>query len=108
MVKSVIKKGLVVGLALAKLTKDEAARTVRFLVKRGGVSQKEGTRLIKQINKEANAEKQKIRRMVKQKMLTDKELSALKKEVSQLEKSLRSAARTGRKVAGSAYRRLRK
>lgn len=108
MVKDIIKKGLVIGLAVAKLTRQEAERTVKFLVKEGKVAPTQSRKLLSQINKEADVEKQKLQKMMKEKMLTEKEASMLKKEVALLRKSLSSALRTGRSVAGSAYRRIRK
>lgn len=105
MVMSTIKKGLVIGLAVAKLSKEEASRTVRFLVKQGGLSQKEGRRLLGQVVAESEKEKQRLKKYVKQKMLTEKEAAMLRKEVVQLRKSLKSAVSTGKKVAGSISRR---
>ena len=55
--KDIVKKSFLLGLGAASITKAKAEKIVRALLKKGGISAKEGKQMIKRVIGEANKTK---------------------------------------------------
>jgi len=94
-----IKKTLLTGIGLALKTWDEVEDMAKDLVKKGKMSEKEGSNFLKDIQKryeetqkklEARVEKAVKEFLKKADVVTQDELKALKKEVRELKKMITS------------------
>lgn len=61
--KEIIKKTFLLGLGAATLTKNQAEKTVKELIKRNAVTVKEGSDMLKKVKKEALNESKRIRKL---------------------------------------------
>src|SRR3989338_11523405 len=64
--KDIIKKSFLLGLGAASLTKNQAAKIIKDLMKRNKVTIKEGKELLNKLNKAANDERKRISKFVSQ------------------------------------------
>ena len=92
-----IKKTILTGLGIASLTKEKAEKLVKDLIKEGGVSQSEGSRLVKDLLEKVETNKKTIEKQVesivknalkKLNIPSRKEVVDLDKKIEKLDKKL--------------------
>lgn len=112
--KEILRKGLILGLGAASLTRRKAEKTVKELIKKGAVNSKEGRILVKRVLGEAKKQEAKLRRigeaeakkvLKKVGIISIAEAKKLKGKVAVLEKKLMQKTK---KVAKRAYKRVKR
>ena len=112
--KDVLRKGLLLGLGAASLTKKKTEKIVKELVKKGAVSSKEGNVLAKKVLSQANKQQARLRKIGEAEakkilrkigIISIAEAKKLKGKVVILEKKLRQKSK---KAAGKVYSKIKK
>jgi polyhydroxyalkanoate synthesis regulator phasin len=93
---NLIKKSIILGLGIASLTKEKATELIKEVTKDGGVTQKEGERMAKEIADKITKNHQKIedeiekvvkKIMVKLDIPSRKEVADLNKKIDKMQKA---------------------
>ena len=114
--KEIIKKAFLLGLGVASLTKAQAEKRIKALVKKGAVSTKDSRAILRKVLAEANKERKRIQEFSKAEIkrvqaklskASQPQIKSLKKRINVLEKKLRKEGKkTAKKALKKAYRRL--
>ncbi|MCH8003030.1 MAG: hypothetical protein IH934_00225 [Nanoarchaeota archaeon] len=97
--KEIIKKSFLLGLGAATLTKNQAQKIVKELVRKNAISIKEGRDLIKRVKKEAINETNRVRKLVeievkrvggKLGIISKSQIGKVKKRLKTIDKELSS------------------
>ena len=112
--KDILRKGLLLGLGAASLTKKKTEKIVKGLVKKGAVSSKESVVLARRILAEAKQQEAKLRKigeaeakraLKKIGIVSLGEAKKLKQKVAVLEKTLKQKSK---KAVEKVYRKVKK
>lgn len=94
---NIIKKSMLTGIGLALIAKDEIEDLAKELVNKGKMSENEGTKFLKDLQKRYDETQQKLEEklqkavkdfMKKADVVTGDELKGLKKEIRELKKAI--------------------
>lgn len=94
---NIIKKSMLTGIGLALIAKDEVEDLARELVKKGKMSENEGTKFLEDLQKRYDETQTKLEEKVqkavkdfmkKADVVTSDELKGLKKEIRELKKAI--------------------
>lgn len=94
---NIIKKSMLTGIGLALIAKDEVEDLAKELVNKGKMSENEGTKFLKDLQKRYDETQQKLEEklqkavkdfMKKADVVTGDELKGLKKEIRELKKAI--------------------
>ena len=90
--KEIIKKTFLRGLGAASLTKNQAEKTIKELVKRNSVTIKEGKAMLGKIKKAANSERIRVQKFAEQEVrrITGKLSISSKSQIGKIKKRLTS------------------
>ena len=90
--KDIIKKSFLLGLGAATLTKNQAEKIVRGLVKNRAITVNEGREMLKKVKKVANSEGSRVRKLTENeaKRVAGKLGIASKAQIAKAKKRLRS------------------
>ncbi len=97
-----LKKGIVLGLGVASLTKKQLEKKAKVMVKAKHITTKEGKAIAKILISEAKKYESKVKKIVEveaKKRLSKAEAARLKKKIATLERMLKSKAKTGARKA---------
>ena len=95
--KDIIKKTFLLGLGAASITKNQAEKMVKELVKRNAVTVKEGKELIRKVKKHATNESKRVRKFAEQEVkriakefgyVSKAQLGKIKKRLKSVDKEL--------------------
>ncbi len=98
---SILKKSMLTGIGLALIAKEEAEDLVKELMKKGEMTEKEGTKFLDELRKRYDETQDKLEERVqkvvkdfmkKADVVTGDELKALKKEIRDLKKAISEGA----------------
>ena len=112
--KDIVKKSFLLGLGAATLTKNQAEKIVKELVKKNAVTRKDGKDLLKRVSNAANDERERIISFVAQEadriskslgLLSKAHINNVKNRIKLIDKKLSSA---GKKTLKSALNQLSK
>jgi polyhydroxyalkanoate synthesis regulator phasin len=98
--ENLIKKSIIIGLGIAALTKDKAAEIIKDMSKEGGMTQKEGQRLMKEISEKIAGQKKAVEEEIAKavKKVTAKMDIPSRKEIDELNKKIdKLQKQTGKK-----------
>tara|TARA_Y100000310_G_scaffold47186_1_gene43791 strand:+ start:19200 stop:19535 length:336 start_codon:yes stop_codon:yes gene_type:complete len=110
--KEIIKKSFLLGLGAATLTKNQAEKVVRGLVKKNAVTAKEGRDMLKKIKNTAKGESNRIRKFAEKEaarvtgkvgIVSKAQVKKVKKKLNSINKELSSR---GKKTLKSALKQL--
>jgi polyhydroxyalkanoate synthesis regulator phasin len=91
-----LKKSIILGLGIASLTRDKAAELIKEITKEGGITQKEGEKMAKEISDKMAKNRQNIQdemeKMIKKIMIkldipSRKEMAELNKKIDKMQKA---------------------
>ena len=97
--KEIVKKSFLLGLGAATLTKEQAEKTIRDLVRKNAVTLKESRGILKKIGKAADAERKRISKFAQQEaarissqmgVVSKAQLSKVKKRLKSIDRELSS------------------
>jgi len=97
--KEIIKKSFLLGLGAATLTKAQANKIVKELVKRNAITAKESREMLNKVRKEAKNESDRVKKFAKQEatriasslgILSKTQINKVKKKLSSVDKELSS------------------
>lgn len=100
----IIKKSMLTGIGLALIAKDEVEDLAKEMIKKGKMSEKEGMKFLKDLQKrydetqknlESRVEKAVKEFMKRADVVTGDELKGLKKEIRELKKAIGEGADSG-------------
>ena len=100
--RDAIKKGFLLGLGAASLTKKKADKVINSLAKRGAITKKEGQILVNGFLKEAK----KQRKIIENKILREAE-KEIKRVKPKLKKKAKKLEAEGRKVVRKTIKRIK-
>ena len=112
--KDVIKKSFLLGLGAAALTKEQAEKIIKGLVRRNAVTLKESRDMLKKIGKAADAERKRVSKFARQEaarissymgVASKAQLSKVNKKLKSIDKEL---SRRGKKTLKSILKQLSK
>jgi len=95
--KEIVKKSFLLGLGAATLTKEQAEKTIRDLVRKNAVTLKESRGILKKIGKAADAERKRISKFAQQEaarissqmgVVSKAQLSKVKKRLKSIDREL--------------------
>ncbi len=110
--KGLIKKAFLIGLGAASLTKAQAEKKIKGLVKKGALNTKDGRDMLRKVLAEANKERKRIQQFgkaevgrVKAKLskVSRPKVKRVKKKIGVVGKRLK---KQGRKTAKKAFKRI--
>ena len=110
--KEIVKKSFLLGLGAATLTKEQAEKTIRDLVRKNAVTLKESRGILKKIGKAADAERKRISKFAQQEAarISSQMGVASKAQLSKVRERLKSIDRElstrGRKTLKSILKQL--
>jgi polyhydroxyalkanoate synthesis regulator phasin len=114
--KQLIKKAFLLGLGAASLTKAQAEKRIKALVKKGAISTKDGREMLRKALVEANKERKRIQEFSKAEVkriqakvgkASQPQIKRLKKKINALEKRLgKEGKKTAKKALKKAYRKI--
>ncbi len=102
---NIIKKSMLTGIGLALIAKDEVEDLANEFVKKGKMSEKEGTKFLEDLRKRYDETQKKLEERVQQAVkdfmkkadvVTGDELKGLKKEIRELKKAISEGTDTSK------------
>jgi polyhydroxyalkanoate synthesis regulator phasin len=100
--KDVLKKGFILGLGAASLTKKKAEKTINSIVKAGNLTKNEGKQMITTVLREANKQRKALEMVI---------LTEVKKQIKQnkpkIKKTRIALEKEGKKVAAQILKKIK-
>ena len=114
--KGIIKKAFLIGLGAASLTKVQAEKRIKELVKKSDLNTKDGREMLKRALAEANKERKRVQQFSKAELkraraklgkISKPKVKKVKKKISSIGKRLKKQGRrTAKKALKKVYRRI--